>query len=396
MAYYVKLFLDAFDGDNADLSALTPTQRYIWFALIAFARRYPPHGFLSIGICENQPVAASIRRLAEWAGVSLGVMQKTLGLLLNMKMLKQDKRRSNQCLEVTNWCKWQVEHGTESEPADDAKECSPYEQQPPDGVHDMNAGVHHMNTAIHEMNASVHHMNTNLPGEGVHDMNTPPDEANGENGSGDLHLVEDGVHDMNALESHESLGEGRKEDVGDSLHVDDGQRPTAPPGSNDKVRKHQELVARCVTLLSQVNPDDGAPVKQSVENTILLYPDHAELAALKTTEKKRANPPKRWLDVSQYFASTASGMASDAREAEERDPALSEFTKLYGPDPHLSPAHPSQRQWERYRRDHKDDSLMFIYSHAELQDRAQEVGLWDNARKADVETRIIQGGDADE
>ena len=109
--YYVKLSLDGFDGKSNDMNELTPTQRYVWFSYIAFARRFLPHGFLSVGVEDGRPVPATVDRLAEWADVGRRTIIRTNQRLVELGMIRKDRRRNVVCLEVVNWSKWQDNDG---------------------------------------------------------------------------------------------------------------------------------------------------------------------------------------------------------------------------------------------------------------------------------------------
>jgi hypothetical protein len=193
MAYYVKLFLDAFDGESLDMKMLSPAQRYIWFALLAFARRYQPHGFLSVGTDENGPIQASVGRLAEWAGVSKSTMHCALELMIDADMLRIDKRRKAQCIEVVNWQKWQVDNGSEDVPD--------FVREPNDSVREPNDSVREPNDSVREPNDSVREPNGYLSDGSVREPNGTPDEPNGDRASGQVKLLGETVREPNALES---------------------------------------------------------------------------------------------------------------------------------------------------------------------------------------------------
>lgn len=362
MAYYVKLFLDAFDGESADLRVLSPVYRYIWFSLIAFARRFQPHGFLSVGTDENGPIPASIGRLAQWADVSKSTMHKALQLMLDADMLHIDKRRKVECIEVVNWQKWQVCHGVEGDP---------------ETVHTANDAVHTANAGVHTANAGVRDTNGYLADGTVRDVDGTPDEANSDRASGQVQLTDETVHTANALESLESLEkQQRKEECRtEQIDVMDGAvqagRDGTPPILFD-------LVTTCKALLDQVNPDPNFDIEPSVRNVTAPYPDFAHDAAIQTVAKFQRTKPRAWMDVFMYFHRTASGMTSDAREAEAADPRRAEFVRIYGREPRKAPDHPQQRQWERHLQGYKIDPLIWLFTHPEYRDKAVEQGLWNH------------------
>ena len=370
MAYYVKLFLDAFDGESLDMKMLSPAQRYMWFALLAFARRYQPHGFLSVGTDENGPIQASVGRLAEWAGVSKSTMHCALELMIDADMLRIDKRRKVQCIEVVNWQKWQVDNGSEDVPE-----------------------------FVREPNDSVREPNGYLSNDCVREPNGTPDETNGDRASGHVQLSGETVREPNALESLESLEKQQKQLLGLTKQVDARDRD-ADAGRDGQGVVFGGLVRHCVELLGQVNPEPNADIEVGIRNVCAAYPEYAVPAALATSEKFRTKPVGEWLRVSMYFSKTASGMASSAREAEAADPRLAEFVRIYGQNPRKSPDHPKQHEWETHLKLYRRDPLIYLLENPRFREKAAAQGLWNHdtdidratARYREREAELVKQG----
>ncbi len=384
MAYYVKLFLDAFDGESLDMKMLSPAQRYIWFALLAFARRYQPHGFLSVGTDENGPIQASVGRLAEWAGVSKSTMHCALELMIDADMLRIDKRRKVQCIEVVNWQKWQVDNGSEDVP---------------EFVREPNDSVREPNDSVREPNDSVREPNGYLSNDCVREPNGTPDETNGDRASGHVQLSGETVREPNALESLESLEKQQKQLLGLTKQVDARDRD-ADAGRDGQGVVFGGLVRHCVELLGQVNPEPNADIEVGIRNVCAAYPEYAVPAALATSEKFRTKPVGEWLRVSMYFSKTASGMASSAREAEAADPRLAEFVRIYGQNPRKSPDHPKQHEWETHLKLYRRDPLIYLLENPRFREKAAAQGLWNHdtdidratARYREREAELVKQG----
>ncbi len=394
MAYYVKLFLDAFDGESLDMKMLSPAQRYIWFALLAFARRYQPHGFLSVGTDENGPIQASVGRLAEWAGVSKSTMHCALELMIDADMLRIDKRRKVQCIEVVNWQKWQVDNGLEEVPE--------FVREPNDSVREPNDSVREPNDSVREPNDSVREPNGYLPNGSVREPNGTPDEPNGDRASGQVQLSGETVREPNALESLESLESLEKQQRKaecrtQQVDVRDGAAPTGRDGTPPIAF---DLVATCKALLDQVNPEPNFDIEPSIRNVTAPYPDFAHDAAIQTVAKFQRTKPHGWMDVFMYFHRTAAGMTSDAREAEATDPRLAEFCRIYGQNPRKSPDHPKQHEWETHLKLYRRDPLIYLLENPRFREKAAAQGLWNHdtdidrakARYREREAELVKQG----
>ena len=391
MAYYVKLFLDAFDGESLDMKMLSPAQRYIWFALLAFARRYQPHGFLSVGTDENGPIQASVGRLAEWAGVSKSTMHCALELMIDADMLRIDKRRKVQCIEVVNWQKWQVDNGSEDVPE--------FVREPNGSVREPNGSVREPNDSVREPNDSVREPNGYLSDGSVREPNGTPDEPNSDRASGQVQLSGEAVREPNALESLEKLRETTdRPPQGNPLrHLGAGE-----PTATDVVVDYQDSLNTIEAMLRPCVKQDGdAPVAmtEGVNAVLGPYSAYALDAALITAERFRGKPAE-WARVHAFFLSTASRRASDAREAEAADPRLAEFVRIYGQNPHKSPDHPKQHEWETHLKLYRRDPLIYLLENPRFREKAAAQGLWNHdtdidratARYREREAELVKQG----
>lgn len=114
-AYFVKVFLDTFDGKSDDMKQLSSTEKWVWMALLGFARHQVPHGYLNIATDPHTgaPIQASFGRLAQWAMTSKAVVHRAISKLEKLGMLKLDCRAKSPCYQIANWEKWQVGNGAE-------------------------------------------------------------------------------------------------------------------------------------------------------------------------------------------------------------------------------------------------------------------------------------------
>jgi hypothetical protein len=377
MSSYVKLFLDAFDGESADMKMLAPAYRYVWFALIAFARRYPPHGFLSVGVDENGPIPASIGRLAQWADVAKSSMHKAIQLMLDTGMLHIDKRRKVQCIEVVNWKKWQVDNGLEEVPD----------------------SVRVVDDSVRVVDDSVRVVDGYLSGGTVRDVDGTPDEANGDRASGQVQLSGETVHTANALEKLEKLREttDRPPQGNPSQHLGAGELT-----ATDVVVDYQDSLNTIEAMLRPcVKQDGGAPVAMTdgVNAVLGPYSAYALDAAIITAERFRGKPAE-WTRVHAFLLSTASRRASDAREAEAADPRLAEFVRIYGPNPRKSPDHHKQHEWETHLKLYRRDPLIYLLENPRFREKAAAQGLWNHdtdidratARYREREAELVKQG----
>lgn len=148
---------------------------------------------------------------------------------------------------------------------------------------------------------------------------------------------------------------------------------TATPGKPD-------VAGHCIEILHPgVKPEGVADVdmRPGVGNVVAAYPDHALDAAILTAEQFRREPGK-WTRVFSFFLSTASKRTANARLAEERDPLLAQFQRIYGPDPHKVPGHPTQRQWGTHLQQYRTDPLLYLYRTPRFRAKAAELGLWND------------------
>ena len=112
--WYVKVFEHAFDGASTDMDQLTVAQRWIWVALIAWSRKYRPHGELNT-VKDGISKPVGLRRLAQWCGASKTAVADAIAKLLELGMLKKDRRKNEPVLRVANWSKWQLANGDDED-----------------------------------------------------------------------------------------------------------------------------------------------------------------------------------------------------------------------------------------------------------------------------------------
>jgi hypothetical protein len=393
--HYSKLFLGAFDGHSEDMARLTIGQRYVWLALLAFARAQEPHGMLNTGTRDDDPIPASLRRLARWAQVSVSTIKEAIDRFSQLGMLKQDGRRRTPCWEIANWAKWQVHHGLD--------ECSAGEQE---GVRQANTDCGKCSAGEHQRSATEHQCSA---GEHLSDGGWCSVGEHGQPGSQGAQVIAKAYDGLDECSVGERTIENR-------VSENDSPSPSPSPVPNDEeegtgLSSRQTTRARFDAALADVGgaEREGQQMDALYEQCRQIAGDHAEavlpVAAGNTAqwafEQGRRGKRPRWVQVTAYLVKVCRSLADDEQA---RDDAMTAPEKLYvrlvGPKP--TDTYMAQRTWEMEKREFCDDAEGYLLSKCgtgrspRLQARAVELGLWDDDLPERVRARILARARAQE
>lgn len=376
--HYVKLFLATFDGQSADMQALTIGQKYVWLALLAFARAYRPYGILNAGEHEGRPMPASVRRLADWASVGVGTVSEALAIYEKRGMIKQDNRRSDPCWEIVNWEKWQVSHGLE--------DCSGGEQE---GVQEANTGTSECSGDEQQCSPSERQCSGNGEqcSDGEH-LSSGTKRSGGEQGS----TQSQGTQGLLGLVSDEEKCSGGERDFTDvkrtTLTAEEGTATSA-----SQVDQARQILCTLLRL-----PDGSIAIDAALMAASRVHPRAAdvlvqECGALAAREAQGGKP----VDL-QYLASNVR-QAAERLEQEEtlQDDDERLFVRLFGPRPRNA-FWTQEQAWDRELVGFRRDREHWLYSHCatgceeKLRKRAEECGLWDDGLIERVREKIMAGG----
>lgn len=376
--HYVKLFLATFDGQSADMQALTIGQKYLWLSLLAFARAYRPYGILNAGEHEGRPTPASIRRLADWASVGVGTVSEALTIYEKRGMIRQDKRRSDPCWEIVNWEKWQVSHGLE--------DCSGGEQE---GVQEANTGTTGCSGNEQQCSPSEQQCSGNSEqcSDGEH-LSSGAKRSGGEHDS----TQSQGTQGLLGLVSDEEECSGGEHDFTDvkrtTLTAEEG---TAASTSHvDQARQILCTLLRAPNGSTAIDAALMAASRVHPRASDVLVQECGALAAREAQTGKK-------VDL-QYLASNV----RQAAERLEQEEALQDdderfFIRLFGPRPRNA-FWPQEQAWDRELIGFRKDREHWLYSHCatgheeKLRKRAEECGLWDDGLIERVREKIMAGG----